>query len=69
MHGKMANSVTTAVTKLAGVTSYTIFKRFNNFFVLQFVNNDFCAPLPQSCTSSSAFPVNKLLREKKIKNT
>lgn len=44
VHGKIANSVTTAVTKSAGVTSYMIFKRFSDFFVFQFVNNDFSTP-------------------------
>lgn len=41
MHGRMANSVTTAVMRSAGVTSYVMFKRFSDFLARQFVSRDF----------------------------
>lgn len=56
--GKIANSVTTAVTKSAGVTSYVMLRRFKDFFVFQFARHDFFASYKNVSVSASASPEN-----------
>ena len=41
VHGKIATSVTTAVTKSAGVTSYVILSKLSVFLFFQFDKHDF----------------------------